>query len=107
MAGANISQQRLRRQNNPDPPDRRVTATWVLILVVFIAELFLYTWCRVQSTQIGYAIVTARHYNDRLTTLERNLATEDARLRSPQRIETLAQRMGLQIPATDQMVQLP
>jgi cell division protein FtsL len=107
MGRTEPSRRSARRPDAPHPPARRRIGIWVLIMVIFIAELFGYTWCRVQGIQIGYAIVAARHYNQKLTTLERNLTTEDARLRSPQRIETLAHGMGLQIPAIDQMVQLP
>ena len=34
----------------------RLVFIWLAIMVVFIAELFAYTWCRVQSIRLGYAI---------------------------------------------------
>ena len=35
---------------------RSVTGLWIIILLIFVAELFGYTWCRVQCIELGYDI---------------------------------------------------
>jgi len=75
--------------------------------VVFMAELLVYAWCRVQYVRTGYQITEATAENQRLKELYRKLKLEEARLRSPDRIMRIARQRGLVIPDSKQMVVIP
>ena len=77
---------------------------WLAIMLVFIAELFAYTWCRVQSVRVGYEIAAATRTYEQQRTIRKNLAIELARLKAPNRIEALGRKLGLAPPATRQIV---
>ncbi len=81
---------------------------WLTIMVLFIAELFFYTWCRVQHTQVGYDISAEADEQRSLLALQQNLKIELARLKSPERIEKIArQRLGLTAPTEEQIIIVP
>ncbi len=85
---------------------RRI-ALWLSLLIVFIAELLVTTWVRVQCVNVGYEISALNRENQRLTELQENLKLEMARLKSPQRITRIAREMGLTMPAPAQIMVLP
>ena len=81
---------------------------WVLILSLFIGELFFYTWCRVQCVQVGIAISSQRQKQQELVTMQNSLKIELARLKSPELIIRLAnQELGLVMPNPQQTIILP
>ena len=81
---------------------------WGLLMVIFIAELLLYTWCRVQCTRLGYEITRATELQQQRLRLQNSLKIEMARLKSPARIASYARkRLGLKMPAPEQTVVLP
>ena len=82
-------------------------AIWVALMVVFMAELLVYTWCRVQYVQTGYEIIEATNEQQRLMGLHRKLQVEEARLRSPERIMRIARQRGLVMPDSKQVVVIP
>jgi cell division protein FtsL len=82
-------------------------AIWVALMVVFMAELLVYTWCRVQYVRTGYEITEATKEQQRLMELQRKLQVEEARLRSPERIMRIAQERGLAMPDSKQVVVIP
>ncbi|MGE5258956.1 MAG: cell division protein FtsL [Hyphomicrobiales bacterium] len=91
------------RRRNP-----RMLALWLSLLCVFIAELLVYTWVRVQCVRVGYEISTLNKEQQRLNELQANLKVELARLKAPQRITKIAQeRLGLTLPAPRQMMVMP
>jgi cell division protein FtsL len=78
------------------------------LMAVFIAELLLYTWTRVQCTQVGYEINQATQTYQQRVTMQNNLKIELARLKSPERIAAIAQqRLGLGVPNPEQIVVIP
>lgn len=80
----------------------------VLLIILFMGELFFYTWCRVQCTQVGLDITRAEKEYQKLLSMERNLKIESARLKSPERIvRTAKERLGLVVPTPKQMVIMP
>jgi hypothetical protein len=81
--------------------------TGMLLLAVFVGELFFYTWCRVQCTQIAYAISYEKSRHQKQRTLQSELKTELARLTSPAAIESRARQLGMITPHPNQMVTLP
>jgi cell division protein FtsL len=91
------------RRRNP-----KMLALWIFLLCVFIAELLIYTWVRVQCVRVGYEISTLTQEQQRLTELQANLKVELARLRAPQRIMRIAQdKLGLTLPTSKQMMVMP
>ncbi len=84
-----------------------MVAIGIALMVVFMAELLVYTWCRVQYVRTGYEITEATKENERLMELHRKLKVEEARLRSPERIMRIAQQRGLVMPDSKQVVVIP
>ncbi|RTZ96577.1 MAG: hypothetical protein DSY90_10055 [Deltaproteobacteria bacterium] len=92
------------RPNRKKP--RRV-GTWIVLLIICVAELFAYTWCRVQHVRTGYEItkITAR---TRQLNEERNrLITEMAQLKSLARMTKIAHELGLKQPDPAQVRVIP
>lgn len=79
----------------------------VALTVVFLAELLVYTWCRVQYVRTGYEIAESTNKHQRLKELHRKLKTEEARLKSPERIIRIARQQGLVMPDLKQVVVIP
>ena len=78
------------------------------LMVLFIGELLFYTWCRVQYVQIKYEISRATRRQHQLMALQDNLKIEQANLKSPHRIATIArQQLGLIKPTSRHMVMIP
>jgi cell division protein FtsL len=91
------------RRRNP-----KMIALWLSLLCVFIAELLVYTWVRVQCVRVGYEISALNKEQQRLVELQANLKVELARLKAPQRITKIAQeKLGLTLPAPNQIMVLP
>jgi cell division protein FtsL len=84
-----------------------MVAIGIALIVVFMAELLVYTWCRVQYVRTGYEITEATTENQRLMELHRKLKVEEARLRSPERIMRIAHQRGLVMPDSKQVVVIP
>ena len=80
----------------------------VLLILLFVGELFFYTWCRVQCTRMGYVITQSEREYKKLLSMRRNLKIESARLKTPERISrTARERLGLVMPTPNQMVIMP
>ena len=84
-----------------------MVAIGIALMVVLMAELLVYTWCRVQYVRIGYEITDATKEHQRLAELYRRLKVEEARLRSPERIIRIAQQLGLVMPDSKQVRVIP
>jgi len=95
-----------RRNSRKNEPLR--TRTWMVLLLVFVAELLGYTWCRVQYVNVGYELSRGTEKHAALMTLQNSLKVELARLKSPARIEKIARdKLGLVRPTPDQVITLP
>jgi len=79
----------------------------VVFIVLFMAELLVYSWCRVQYVQTGYAITEARQAHESLIALQRKLKIEEGRLRSPKFIRQMAEARGLVMPDPRQIIVMP
>ena len=78
---------------------------WMIILSLFISELLIYTWARVQCVNVGYEINKASRKNVELNAVKKNIQIELARLKSPERISKIAkERLSLTVPAPDQII---
>lgn len=88
--------------------DIKKTGIWIILMTVFIAELFLYTWCRVNYIGVGYEISQETQKQHELIALQNNLKIELASLKSPERIAKIAKnQLGLIAPTKNQMIVIP
>lgn len=88
--------------------DVKKTGIWIIFMVVFIAELFVYTWCRVNCIDVGYEISRETKKQDELIALQNNLKIELASLKSPERISKIAKdQLGLKAPTKSQTIVIP
>ena len=88
--------------------NRNLLGIWLVLLSIFIAELLLYTWCRVQFVRTGYAISEETQKNQHLMALQKKLKIELAHLKSPERIGKIAEtRLGLIMPNAKQTIIIP
>jgi len=95
----------MNQKKNKSAQDSRMSVVWFICMAAFICELFFYTWCRVQYTNIGYAIASAGKRHGESVALQNNLKIELERLKSPERIAKIAEKhLGLTPPGPDQMV---
>jgi cell division protein FtsL len=79
----------------------------MLLLALFIMELFFYTWCRVQCIGIGYKISHELNQQKQLLMLQSRLKVETERLKSPERIAKIAhEKIGLNPPNSEQVIVL-
>lgn len=84
------------------------TATLIFSLVAFIAALFFFTWCRVQSRDIRFEINAERIEQRELSRLQNQLRIEIERLKTPERIGKIArEKLGLYPPKPKQVIVLP
>ena len=87
---------------------RRVIGLWIFIMVIFITELLVYTWSRLQCIQAGYGISNETGKQKELTAIQKNLKIELARLKSPKRISKIArERLGMAPPSPEQIISIP
>ncbi|MEJ2655650.1 MAG: cell division protein FtsL [Desulfobacterales bacterium] len=88
--------------------DAKTTGIWIDLMVVFISELFLYTWCRVNCIGVGYEISKETRKQQELIAVQNNLKIELASLKCPERIAKIAKdQLGLVAPTKDQTIVLP
>ena len=95
---------KIRKKNG----DVKKTGIWIIFMAVFIAELFLYTWCRVNYIDVGYEISEENKKQNELIALQNNLKIELASLKSPERISKIAKdQLGLKAPTKSQTIIIP
>jgi cell division protein FtsB len=81
----------------------KIMAFWMALLVIFIAQMLAYTWCRIQCVRLGYEISVQTDKYQELTAVQNKLKIEAERLKSPERIGKIATyQMGLVMPAPEQ-----
>ncbi|MGE0086428.1 MAG: hypothetical protein AB7S75_18630 [Desulfococcaceae bacterium] len=85
----------------------RVAGMWIVFLIIFIAQLLVYTWCRMQCIHIGYEISMETDNWQQLLTIQNRLKIEMERLRSPERIADIAaKRLGMITPTSLQKIEI-
>jgi len=96
------------RKTRKKPWDMEITGIWIVFLAVFITELFLYTWCRVNCIGVGYEISKETQKQHELAAFQTNLKIELASLKSPERIAKIAKnQLGLVTPSQKQTIIIP
>ena len=87
---------------------QKFTGLWLVILLLFMGELFFYTWCRVNNVRHGYEVASETEKQSKLLAYQNNLKIELARLKSPERIARIAQeQLGLSMPRAGQTIVIP
>ena len=97
----------LRVPKKEDKTNRKlkIMGMWIIILSLFISELLIYTWARVQCINVGYEINTETRKNIDLKSVKKNIQIELARLKSPERLSRIAkERLNLNTPTPDQII---
>jgi cell division protein FtsL len=96
------------RKTKKNARSTRIVTIWFMIMAVFIAELLIYTWSRVQCIKAGYEISNENIKNQNLINLRNNLKVELARLKSPERLGKIAKnQLGLKTPTLEQIIIIP
>ncbi len=86
----------------------RVREMRMLMISLCCLFLFVMTYAvqHFKSIEYGYQIATMKNQRDGLYEMNRALQLEEASLRDPQRIDTLARKMGFQSPQAGQVMHL-
>ncbi len=93
--------------DSQDGYNYRVMGTWMLILAFFILQLLVYTWCRVQCIHVGYEISRQADNYQQLVAIQNTLRIELERLKSPDRIASIARyQLGLVTPDPQHQITL-
>ena len=86
-------------------PRRRRELRWFCCALCLLGLLLLgFCWQHYSSIQYGYLNETVRQQCDQLREANRQLQLQEAQLREPRRIDTLAQQMGLKAPIAGQFI---
>ena len=89
-----------------DPGRRREMLVLTVAVVALFALVIGYAWQHFSAIEYGYRIEALRSQRDSLTELNRALRLEEASLRDPERIDALAQQMGLVAPQAGQIIRM-
>ena len=90
------------------PGLRKQVLLWALVLLVGVAEMLFYTWCRVQCVRTGYLIAHESRRQQELIRFQNNLNIELARLKAPENISRMArEKLFLAMPEPQQIVVVP
>ena len=96
------------RKDRKNTRKLKTTMIWIIFMAMFIAELLIYTWCRVRCVGVGYEISKAAHHLQEHIKLQNNLKVELASLKSPDRIAKIAKnQLGLKTPTPAQVIIIP
>ena len=98
----------MKKKTTPKDRHTKLIGVWIFLMLLFIAELFAYAWCRVQWVRTGYEISQARNTQIRLKRMQHNLKVEIQRLKSPRRIAEIARKkLKLDMPTPNQVIIFP
>lgn len=80
----------------------------IFLLSIFVLELIVYAWCSNQCIQTGYQITSEIEIKRSLIAQQSSLLVELTRLKSPERISTIARnQLKLDTPYYDQIIKMP
>ncbi len=89
-----------------DPRRRREMRLFACALGLLFALLLAFCWQHYSAIELGYRNEALRQTCDQLRESSRQLQLEEAQLREPGRIDSLAHQLGLQSPRAGQFVSL-
>ncbi len=84
----------------------REMAQFAGALLLLFVLVMVYAWQHFSSIEYGYRIEALKSQRDTLVEMNRALRLEEASLRDPERIDTLARRMGLETPQAGQVLRM-
>ncbi len=96
-------------KKSPAPQKRHRSIFYLCICfwAIFIGELLTYTWCRVQCTNVGYALNRTTNEHERLLAIQKKLQIELSLLKSPERLVAVTGRQDqhkLVMPTSEQVI---
>ena len=89
-----------------DPRRTKEMRAFSIALSIFCLLVLCYAWQHFRSIEYGYKISELKSQRDSLVEMNRELHLEDASLRNPERIDTMARKLGLQSPQAGQVMRL-
>jgi cell division protein FtsL len=99
-----IDNSRLRKVE--DPGRGREMRQFGIALGLLFLLVMTFAWQHFTAIEYGYKIESLRSQRDGLVEMNRALLLEQASLRDPERIDTLARRLGLQSPNAGQVIRM-
>ena len=84
----------------------REMAQFAGALVLLFALVMVYAWQHFSAIEYGYRIESTKSQRDSLSETNHALRLEEASLRDPERIDTIARQMGLVMPRAGQVIRL-
>jgi cell division protein FtsL len=99
-----IDNSRLVKVENPQK-SREMRHFGVALGCLFLLVMA-FAWQHFKAIEYGYKIETLRVQRDGLVEMNRALRLEEASLRDPERIDTLARKLGLQSPQAGQVMRM-
>ena len=85
-----------------DPRRAQEIRTMVMAAAIFLVVLMTYTWQHFSSVELGYRIEAQKQQVEQLREQNRQLALTEAQLTQPERVDHLAQQLGLESPRPEQ-----
>src|SRR5438270_9904274 len=89
-----------------DPRRAREMRHFSIALCCLFLLVMTYAWQHFKAIEYGYQIESLKMQRDSLVEMNRELHLEDASLRNPERIDTMARKLGLQSPQAGQVMRL-
>src|SRR5207249_8172714 len=89
-----------------DPQHSREMKQFGIALCCLFLLVMTYAWQHFTAIEYGYKIESLKTQRDGLAEMNRALRLEEASLRDPERIDTLARRLGLQSPQAGQVIRI-
>jgi hypothetical protein len=85
-----------------DPRRAQEIRTMVMVAAMFLVVVMTYMWQHFSSVELGYKIEAQKQQVEQLREQNRQLALTEAQLTQPERVDRLAQRIGLESPRPEQ-----
>jgi cell division protein FtsL len=89
-----------------DPKRSKEMRQFGIALGCLFLLVMTYTWQHFKAIEYGYKIESQKIQRDGLIEMNRALRLEEASLRDPERIDTLARKLGLQSPTAGQVIRM-
>src|SRR5438105_7199595 len=89
-----------------DPRRSREMKQFGIALCCLFLLVMTYAWQHFKAIEYGYKIETLKMQRDGLAEMNRALRLEEASLRDPERIDTLAKKLGMQSPQAGQVIRM-
>jgi cell division protein FtsL len=89
-----------------DPRRSREMRHFAIALGCLFLLVMTYTWQHFKAIEYGYQVEKLKVQRDSMAEENRALKLEEASLRSPGRIDTIARQMGMQPPQAGQVIRI-